>query len=69
MVYKKRHLAKAITYRLLGTLVTFALVLGCTGNLPLATAIAPVELLLKTAGYYFHERMWYHIKWGRRIKT
>lgn len=64
-VERKRHLAKAVTWRLIASTVTalIALLLG----LPLKAvgAVFFIDLFLKFMLYYVHERLWYkHIKYG-----
>ena len=55
MELHKRTLARAISYRVLATIIT-ALITG------LGTAIA-IHLLL-TVLHYIHERIWLKVKWG-----
>ena len=57
-----RSIAKAISWRTLGTIDTFVLSWIITGNVNLAAAIGGVELITKTALYYGHERIWTRIK-------
>ena len=64
MIQKKRHLAKAITWRFLGTLDTFLIAWFLTGSPKLGATFSAVELITKTAMYYVHERLWYRSKWG-----
>ena len=64
MVQRKRHLAKAISYRVLGSLTTFAAVLVMTEQLHLSIGSALIESVVKIIMYYAHERAWYRIKWG-----
>lgn len=52
----KRTWARAISYRLIATLIT-ALFTG------ISTAI--VLHLILTAIYYVHERVWLKVKWGK----
>lgn len=59
-----RSLAKALSWRALGTLDTFLLGLLITGRFDFAGAIASTEVLTKTALYYLHERGWNLIQWG-----
>ncbi len=63
-VSKKRHLAKALTWRFVGTLDTFLLAWFLTGNLKLGATFSVIELVTKTLLYYAHERVWYMNKWG-----
>ena len=60
-----RSLAKAISWRATGTLDTFVISYIITGQLVLASSIAGTELLTKIVLYYFHERAWAVIPWGR----
>ena len=64
MVQKKRHAAKALTWRLVGTLDTFLLAWLLTGSVQFGATFSGIEILTKTALYYFHERMWYKTRWG-----
>jgi uncharacterized membrane protein len=36
-----------------------------TGEIALATSIASVDFLTKLILYFFHERIWNKIKWGK----
>ena len=55
---RRRHIAKAITWRIIGTLDTFVLSWLITKEPLTAGWIAIVELITKTILYYFHERAW-----------
>jgi uncharacterized membrane protein len=61
----KRSLAKAITWRLTGSIDTFAISFFVTNRLALAGSIAATELITKIVLYYLHERAWNAIPWGR----
>jgi uncharacterized membrane protein len=65
MISKRRHLAKAVTWRIIASTVT-ALIAWWFG-LP-AKAVGLVfaaDLVIKFVLYYAHERVWYkHIKYG-----
>jgi uncharacterized membrane protein len=64
-VHVKRHLAKAVTYRMVGTLTTFIISYIFTGSIVVSSAIGVVELLVKPLNYFIHERVWYtYIKYG-----
>ena len=60
-----RSLAKSITWRAVATLTTILLVYLFTGNVILSTSVGALELLVKTAIYYIHERVWNMIHFGR----
>ncbi|MFI5158915.1 MAG: adenylyl-sulfate kinase [Sphingobacteriales bacterium] len=72
---KLRHLAKAVTYRAMGTVLTILLAWVITGNPVIGLKIGFLEVLCKLALYYFHERVWYKINFGlaerssRKIKN
>lgn len=64
-VEKKRHIAKTVSYRLISTLIGFALMLVITGSVKMGAAFGVAELLYKPIQYYIHERIWYRwIKYG-----
>jgi uncharacterized membrane protein len=64
-VHIKRHVAKAITYRIVGTLTTFIISYIFTGSISLSSAIGATELIVKPVNYFLHERAWYKwIKFG-----
>ncbi|MEM5565938.1 DUF2061 domain-containing protein [Psychroserpens sp. AS72] len=61
----KRTLVKTISWRVLGTVATIVISYAITGTLALAFSIGFIELISKLVLYYFHERTWNKIKWGR----
>ena len=61
----KRHIAKTITWRIVGTIDTILLSWLITGNLAVGLTIGGVEVMTKMILYFAHERMWYKwIKFG-----
>ena len=65
-VTKERSALKAITWRIIGTADTFAISWLITKEPVTAGAIASFEVLTKTILYYFHERGWNKVNWGRK---
>jgi uncharacterized membrane protein len=65
-VAKSRSFAKALTWRTTGTIDTFLVSWLITKQPFVAASIASVEVLTKIVLYYFHERVWNKIKWGRK---
>lgn len=59
MVSYKRHIAKSITWRIVGTLDTIILSGILTGSWKLGLAIGGVEVITKMILYFLHERAWY----------
>lgn len=68
-VTRRRSAAKAITWRITGTLDTFLIAWLITKEPFVAGSIATLEVLTKTILYYFHERWWNKVSWGRINKT
>ena len=60
-----RSLAKAISWRITGSIDTFLVSWLITGQALLASGIAFTELLTKVLLYWFHERVWNRIQWGK----
>ena len=59
-----RSLAKAISWRITGSLDTILLSWLFTQSMNTALAIGLTEVLTKTFLYYFHERAWSRVKLG-----
>ena len=64
---KGRSAAKTISWRTLATLTTAIIVYILTGELVLAIAVGSIEVVAKIIIYFFHERAWNKIKFGRRM--
>jgi len=60
-----RSLLKAISWRIVGSMDTFVISFFITGKLTFAVSIASVETFTKITLYYFHERAWALLPWGR----
>ncbi len=60
----KRSFLKTISFRVLATMITVALVYTFTHSLALAGTIGSIETGSKLVLYYFHERAWQTISWG-----
>lgn len=59
-----RHIAKSITWRLVGTLDTMVLAWLISGNPMIGLKVGLAEVLTKMILYYLHERLWYRINFG-----
>jgi len=64
MAQKRRHMAKALTYRVMGTCITSLSGWIITGSWQIGVLLGPVDALAKVALYYVHESFWDRIKWG-----
>lgn len=60
-----RSIAKAMSWRVVGTLDTLIVSYVLVGEIVLATSIASVDFVTKMILYFFHERIWNKIKWGK----
>jgi uncharacterized membrane protein len=66
----KRHIAKTITWRIIGTIDTMILGWIISGNPMTGLKIGGLELVTKIMLYYAHERAWFRINFGlpHRVK-
>ena len=62
-----RSLAKAISWRITGTIDTFIVSWLVTGEILLAGSIASIEIMTKILLYWAHERVWNKISWGKQL--
>ncbi len=62
---RKRSLAKAFTYRFICTTETFLIGWIITGSWTAGGLIAAILFFIKMVTYFFHERLWERIKWGK----
>jgi len=60
-----RSIIKSISWRTIGTIDTMIISYFITGKLALALSIGGIEVFSKMALYYFHERTWNRIKFGK----
>jgi uncharacterized membrane protein len=60
----KRHFAKTITWRIVGTLDTMIIGWLITGNPITGLKIGGIEVITKIILYYFHERIWFKMNLG-----
>ena len=59
MVSYKRHIAKTISWRVIGTIDTMVLSALVTGSWETGLTIGGIEVVTKMVLYFFHERLWY----------
>jgi len=62
MKLSKRHIAKTVTWRVLGTLDTLFLAWFISGDFRIGLKIGILELFTKMVLYYLHERFWFNYK-------
>ncbi|WP_055444112.1 DUF2061 domain-containing protein [Lacinutrix himadriensis] len=66
---RKRHIAKTVTWRFIGTIDTMTLAWLISGDPLAALKIGFAEVVTKMLLYYLHERAWYKINFGLRERT
>ena len=61
---RRRHIAKTISWRVVGTMDTMVLAWIITGNPITGFKIGLAEVITKMILYYLHERTWYKVDYG-----
>ena len=62
----KRSIVKGISWRIIATTTTIIIVYVFFGRLDLAIAAGMIETVLKVGLYWFHERVWHKVRWGKK---
>ena len=62
----RRSFLKTISWRIIGTLDTIVISWAITGTFSVAVSIGFIELITKMVLYFFHERAWDRIEWGKK---
>jgi adenylylsulfate kinase len=63
---KKRSILKAISWRTWATITTAIIVFIFTGEFALAVTVGFLEVFAKMGLYFFHERLWHKIRYGKK---
>ena len=61
-----RTVMKALSWRFLATLITFSVAWIITKELTFAAEIGIADTVIKLGVYYFHERAWIGINFGKK---
>ena len=61
----KRSVIKTVSYRLLILIMDFVAIYLFTGEVKIAFGFMVVSNIYTTVGYFFHERIWDRIRWGK----
>jgi len=64
-----RSIAKAVSYRILGSATTGLIVYVVTGKASLSLGVGAADIVLKIGVYFIHERIWDRISFGRTTKA
>jgi uncharacterized membrane protein len=65
---RKRSWVKSLAWRVIGLILLAAIVYWVTGNWEEMTVITLIFHGVRVVLYYFHERIWDQITWGRVVK-
>jgi len=68
MESNRRSLVKALSWRLLATIITTSIVFALTGKGEFAATIGVADTLFKFFIYFGHERLWNRIPYGRETQ-
>ncbi|PMS19737.1 hypothetical protein C0Z18_12960 [Trinickia dabaoshanensis] len=60
----RRSVTKAIIYRILIMCLDFGTLYLLTGTIHVAVGFMIISNVYTSIGYFVHERLWAHIKWG-----
>lgn len=63
---KRRSMTKAMSWRILATLTTMTIVYAFTRKFDLTLIVGGLDVVLKMTLYYYHERIWTKIEWGKK---
>ncbi len=61
-----RSIAKALTWRFGGTILTFTVAWILTREFELAAQIGVLDTVIKLGAFYVHERMWNRLSFGKK---
>ena len=64
----QRSIIKALSWRLMATIITAVIVYHMTGELEFAAKVGLADTSLKFLAYFGHERLWNRITFGRDQK-
>jgi uncharacterized membrane protein len=62
----RRSIAKALSWRVLATVITATLAFVITNELEIAAKIGLADTIIKLGVYIGHERLWNRVPYGRQ---
>lgn len=69
MENRKRSWVKSITWRVLGIVILSAITWVFTRSWQITTTVTALFHAINVVLYYFHERFWDGIDWGRKKRS
>ncbi len=64
-VSKKRSFVKSMTWRVIALLTTFATLYALSKDINMATMATVITNAVNFVAYYYHERVWNSVGWGK----
>jgi uncharacterized membrane protein len=64
-VKKSRSLAKSLTWRVVALLTTFITLYALSKDINMATLATVITNGVNFVAYYYHERIWNSVSWGK----
>ena len=64
-VSKKRSFAKSLTWRVVALITTFVTLYALSKDINMATLATLITNTVNFIAYYYHERIWNAVKWGK----
>ena len=61
----RRSIVKTLSWRVVALLITASVAWIITGSLGFGAIIGGIDTVIKLVVYYFHERLWNRISFGR----
>jgi uncharacterized membrane protein len=61
----KRSITKAVTWETFSTLATFGVAWVMFGEMGTCITFAAITFVMKLILFYFHERLWHQVHWGK----
>ncbi len=65
IVTKKRSFAKSLTWRVVALITTFVTLYALSKDINMATLATLITNAVNFVAYYYHERIWNAVKWGK----
>lgn len=65
--HNKRSIAKAVTFRAIVMISDFIIITAITHDYAIAVGVIIFSNIASTLLYYFHERWWNTVRWGREV--
>ncbi len=69
MEHRRRSIAKAVSWRVFSFMLTICIIYAYTRNIKQSIGVGAGIDIVKMVLYYFHERIWNKVEYGRIKKV